>query len=36
MCSTEKICLIGASMGGAVVLMFALKYPEYDVFVIST
>jgi pimeloyl-ACP methyl ester carboxylesterase len=26
---TEPICIIGASMGGAVVCMFAIKYPEY-------
>ncbi|UJR17288.1 hypothetical protein I4U23_004183 [Adineta vaga] len=26
---TEPICLLGASMGGAIVCMFALKYPEY-------
>ena len=23
------MCLIGASLGGAIVLMFALKYPSY-------
>ncbi|CAF2242192.1 unnamed protein product [Rotaria magnacalcarata] len=26
---TENICIIGASMGGAIVAMFAVKYPEY-------
>ncbi|CAF3072568.1 unnamed protein product [Rotaria sp. Silwood2] len=26
---TEPMCIIGASMGGAVVCMFAIKYPEY-------
>ena len=23
------MCIIGASMGGAIVLMFSLKYPSY-------
>ncbi len=26
---TEPMCIIGASMGGAIVCMFAVKYPEY-------
>ncbi|CAF3783114.1 unnamed protein product [Rotaria socialis] len=26
---TEPLCIIGASMGGAIVCMFAIKYPEY-------
>ena len=26
---TEPMCIIGASMGGTVVCMFAVKYPEY-------
>ncbi len=26
---TEPMCIIGASMGGAIVCMFAIKYPEY-------
>ncbi|CAF1017056.1 unnamed protein product [Rotaria sordida] len=26
---TEPMCIIGASMGGAVVCMFAIKYPKY-------
>ena len=26
---TEPMCMIGASMGGSVVCMFAVKYPEY-------
>ncbi|CAF1229084.1 unnamed protein product [Rotaria sordida] len=27
---TEPMCIIGASMGGAVVCMFAIKYPKYE------
>jgi homoserine acetyltransferase len=26
---SEPMCIIGASMGGTVVCMFAVKYPEY-------
>lgn len=26
---TEPMCIIGASMGGAIVCMFAIKYPQY-------
>lgn len=26
---TEPMCIIGAAMGGAIVCMFAVKYPEY-------
>lgn len=26
---TEPMCIIGASMGSAIVCMFAAKYPEY-------
>jgi alpha-beta hydrolase superfamily lysophospholipase len=26
---TEPMCIIGASMGGTIVCMFAFKYPEY-------
>jgi alpha-beta hydrolase superfamily lysophospholipase len=26
---TEPMCIIGASMGGAIVGVFATKYPEY-------
>ena len=26
---TEPMCIVGASMGGSVVTMFAIKYPEY-------
>ena len=26
---TASLCIIGASMGGAIVCMFAIKYPEY-------
>jgi alpha-beta hydrolase superfamily lysophospholipase len=25
----EPMCIVGASMGGTIVCMFALKYPEY-------
>jgi alpha-beta hydrolase superfamily lysophospholipase len=26
---TEPMCIIGASMGGTIVCMLAVKYPEY-------
>jgi alpha-beta hydrolase superfamily lysophospholipase len=26
---TEPMCIIGASMGGIIVCMFAVKYPQY-------